>query len=131
MSFADMKQPELKIVAEEFGVDIPKGFVKNEKIIELLQADGVTFDQWQRLKGEPVEEEVVEQPKEEIKVKDVTKTQVLIKMTRENGTFEDRGYRFTKSHPFVAVSEDDAEYFVNAYEGFRVALPSEVKEYYS
>jgi len=131
MSFADMKQPELRLVAEEFGVEVPKSFVKNEKIIELLEADGVTFEQWSRLKGEPDEEPEAVEVSKEVKTKDTTKAQVLIKMTRENGTFEDRGYRFTKAHPYVAVDEEDAEFFVNAYEGFRVALPSEVKEYYS
>lgn len=132
MSFENMKQPELKRVAEEFGVDVPdKPFLKNAEIIAALVEDGVTFDQWQRLQGEPEEEVKVPEPKELV-VQDVTKANsVLIKMTRENGTFEDRGYRFTKSHPFVAVKEDDAEFFVNTYEGFRVALPSEVKEYYS
>jgi hypothetical protein len=130
MSFAEMKQPQLKEVAEEFGVDIPKGFVKNEKIIELLEADGVTFDQWQRLKGEPEEVETVKE--ETLVIEDVTNVEtVLLKMTRANGTFEDRGYLFTAKHPFVAVKEDDAEHFVNNYEGFRVALPSEVKQYYS
>lgn len=129
MSFEDMKQPELRKVADEFGVEVPKSFVKNEKIIELLAADGVTFEQWQRLQG--AEDEV--QPEKavpEVTVIDVSNS-VLLKMTRDNGTFEDRGYRFTSSHPFVAVLEEDAEFFVNTYDGFRVALPSEVKEYYS
>jgi hypothetical protein len=129
MSFEDMKQPELRKVADEFGVEVPSGFVKNAKIIELLKEDGVTFDQWQRLQG--AGDEV--QPEKEVPkvtVIDVSNA-VLIKMTRGNGTFEDRGYRFTSRHPFVAVKEEDVEFFVNTYDGFRVALPSEVKEYYS
>ena len=131
MSFEDMKQPELKRVAEEFGVEIPKGgFVKNADIVAALEADGVTFDQWQKLIGEleEIKEELV--VKEPVVVRDVSNS-ILLKMTRANGTFEERGYKFTREHPFIAVQEDDAEYFINSYEGFRVALPSEVKEYYS
>ncbi len=131
MSFKDMKRPELLKVAEEFGVEVPSGnFVKNEKIVELLEADGVTYDQWQRLNNDVEEDVQLPEAPKEVKVKDVTNS-VLLKMTRENGTFEDRGYRFTKSHPFVAVAEEDADFFVTQYEGFRIALPSEVKDYYS
>src|SRR6478735_4967842 len=46
-------------------------------------------------------------------------THVLLRMTRENGTFEIRGYRFTKEHPFALVEAEDAQAIMDAEEGFR------------
>jgi hypothetical protein len=41
------------------------------------------------------------------------------------------GVTFTKEHPFVAVSEDIAQEIFDKEEGFRLASPREVQEYYS
>lgn len=55
----------------------------------------------------------------------------LLKMVRRNYSYEIRGYRFTATHPFVLVSESDAEYLVEVDRGFRYATPKEAKDYYS
>jgi hypothetical protein len=41
------------------------------------------------------------------------------------------GKTFTKDHPFVAMSQSDAQKIFDKEEGFRLATPTEVKEFYS
>ena len=130
MSFKNLKQPELKKAAADFGVELPKGIISNDKIIELLEADGVTYDQWAKLQPKEDEEET-EVEVEETEEPEGEERNTLIKMTRANPTFEDRGYRFTKSHPYVLVTEEDAEWFIENYEGFKIASPKELREFYS
>ena len=57
--------------------------------------------------------------------------EVLVKYERKNPSYQVRGILFTKAHPFASVPEDVAEYLIRELEGFRLALPSEVTEYYS
>jgi hypothetical protein len=52
-------------------------------------------------------------------------------MSRQNPTYEIRGYRFTRQHPFVPVTEDDANWILENVEGFSIASPREAKEFYS
>ncbi len=56
--------------------------------------------------------------------------QVLIKMDRENPTYQIRGYTFTGDHPFAIVDSENAEYIVSYVEGFRYATPKEAQEFY-
>ena len=56
---------------------------------------------------------------------------VLVKMTRDNYSYEIRGYTFTKEHPFVAMDKDSAQAIFDKEEGFRLATPKEVQEFYS
>lgn len=128
MSFKDMKQPELRAVADAFGVEFPpKGFIKNEDLVALLEQDGVTFEQWQRLNDESAEEsaEVTNSAPE------AEEKNILVKMTRANATFQDRGYVFTRTHPYQLMTEEDADFFTETYKGFRIARPAELKAYYS
>jgi hypothetical protein len=57
--------------------------------------------------------------------------EVLVKMERKNGTYEAFGLRFTKDHPFKSVPASIAEKLITQETGFRLALPSEVKDYYN
>ena len=52
-------------------------------------------------------------------------------MERKNPSFETHGYLFTQSHPFVAVPEKTAQDIFDTEDGFRMATPREVQEYYS
>jgi hypothetical protein len=54
----------------------------------------------------------------------------LIRMDRENPTFQIRGYKFTQQSPFALVTEEDAEYLVDLNEGFYYATPKEAAEFY-
>lgn len=56
---------------------------------------------------------------------------ILVKMTRENFSYEVKGYRFTKEHPFLAVDADDADWLIENEDGFRPASPKEAREFYS
>jgi hypothetical protein len=54
----------------------------------------------------------------------------LVKMVRENPTFQIRGYKFSQSHPYALVTQEDAEYLVENIEGFYYATPKEAAEFY-
>jgi hypothetical protein len=41
------------------------------------------------------------------------------------------GSTFTKEHPFVAMSPDNAQAIFDKEEGFRLATPKEVQEFYN
>jgi hypothetical protein len=52
-------------------------------------------------------------------------------MTRENFRYDINGFTFTKEHPFIAMTEDNAQEIFDKEEGFRLATPKEVQEYYN
>jgi hypothetical protein len=52
-------------------------------------------------------------------------------MTRENFRFDIIGFTFTKEHPFIAMTEENAQEIFDKEEGFRLATPKEVQEYYN
>ena len=41
------------------------------------------------------------------------------------------GFTFTKEHPFIAMSNEAAQAIFDKEEGFRLATPKEVQEYYN
>jgi hypothetical protein len=55
----------------------------------------------------------------------------LIVMERENPLYEVRGYKFTKEHPYQVVSAEDAQYILGKEQGFRMAWPDELRDYYN
>ena len=85
-------------------------------------------------KAKGIEEEEKEMnetlPKAEPKVVN-KEDMVLVKMIRQNYSYETRGYRFTKEHPFVAMAQDKAQAIFDKEEGFRLATPKEVQEFYN
>ena len=56
---------------------------------------------------------------------------VLVRMTRANFRYDIHGYTFTNDHPFVAMSEEDAQKIFDTEEGFRLATPKEVQDFYN
>ena len=158
MSFQNLKVDELKKVAEFFAVDVEpadadKGPTKKELLAALSDGDDpVTWEQYNDIylkavadgqdttKGAEEAEksdkkdkaEAKDEPVEEKKVSERdSEDQVLVKYERKNPTFEVVGYTFTQKHPFKSVPASVAEHLVRNVEGFRVALPSEVTEYYN
>lgn len=131
MSFETLKKEDLLKIAEEFGSDVKPSDTK-AVIIAALNEDGVTWEQAAQLDKQVAEKDA--ELRAEKKVADAeAKAQeapALLKMQRENGTFEVRGYRFTKTHPFAVVPESDAEWIVDNVEGFRYATPREAQEFY-
>lgn len=133
MSFETLKVAELRQVAEDFAVDTD-GLKNKADIIAALADEGVTWTVYQKTikdieeSVEADEYEVI--PKFDPK-KEQSKDTVLVRMTRANFRYDINGYTFTKDHPFVAMTEDEAQEIFDKEEGFRLATPKEVQEYYN
>jgi len=133
MSFETLKVSELKKVAEDFGVDVDS--LKNKKdIIAALAEEGVSWSVYE--KTIKTLEEVSEEDAQEIlprfdPKKDRPEDSVLVRMTRANHRYDTMGYTFTQDHPFVVMTEDEAQEIFDKEAGFRVATPREAQEFYS
>lgn len=131
MSFETLKKEDLLKIAEEFGTDVKPNDTK-AVIIAALAEDGVTWDQAAKLDSQVAEKDAelkAEKTDADAKAK-AEEAPALLKMTRANSTYEIRGYRFTKEHPFAVVAESDAEWISENIEGFRYATPREAQEFY-
>lgn len=134
MSFETLKVAELRKIAEDFAVDTD-GIKNKADIIAALTEEGVTWSVYQKTIKD-VEEAAEEfADTEEILPRFNPNAQpedtVLVRMTRENYRYDILGFTFTKEHPFVAMTEDDAQEIFDKEEGFRLATPKEVQEYYA
>ena len=131
MSFETLKISELKKIAEDFGVDIEE--LKNKKdIIAALSEEGVTWAVYEKtIKDIDDNKEEIEEVAKFDPKKPLDKDSVLVRMTRANFRYDIMGYTFTKEHPFVAMKEEDAQEIFDREEGFRMATPREVQEYYN
>lgn len=131
-----MKVEELKQVAEGFGVDLDDAKNKAE-ILAVLLEEGVTFDMYNKfIEAEREEVEVQEETEEVVKqkpqdLKKQSKDKVLVKMERHNPSYQTYGHTFTREHPFIAMSEKDAQLIFDNEDGFRMATPKEVQDFYS
>lgn len=131
MSFDTLKVAELKQIAEDFAVNIAEQKGKKD-IIAALAEEGVTWAIYQKSKA--IEEEELEMnetlPKaapKAVKEEDM----VLVKMNRANFSYEIMGHRFTKEHPFIAMDKNTAQAIFDKEEGFVLATPAEVQEFYN
>jgi|SRR6476469_9217777 len=145
MSFKQLNKDVLEQVAEEFAVEWSNQDPTKNEMIKDLEDEGVTWDMYKQAFPDPEDQdetpstsEADEASGDSADVLAATKNfsqssgnKVLVRMTRGNGTFQVRGYSFTKAHPFLPVSADDAEYLVNDLGGFKIATPREADEYYS
>jgi hypothetical protein len=121
MSFARMNRETLLKVADFFDINVDAQDGPKEIRLKLDDA-GKTYDMWKRF-NDPDESNVPDG----IAFK---QSNLLIKMTRQNPTFEVFGYRFTRTSPYRAVPADDAQRIMDMYDGFVIATPSEVKSFY-
>lgn len=131
MSFDTLKVSELKKVAEDFGVELEAASNK-ASIIAALAEEGVTWQVYEKATKdvEDATEEIEILPKYTAK-SEIEKDQVLVKMTRNNFRYDIMGYTFTKDHPFVPMKEEDAQEIFDMEDGFRLASPKEVQDFYS
>ena len=118
----------LQKVAEEFGVEV-RANAKAETIIAALEEEGVTWDMATKHVSDVASKDEV--LKEEAAERKANGPQELLKMDRANFSYEIRGIRFTREHPYALVPQEDAEWIVENVDGFRYASPKEAKEYYS
>ena len=130
MSLESMKLAELKKVAEEFAVDLESAKTKAE-VLAALAEEGVTSDLINNLKK--VEREEMPPPPVFANAEEFNQDpgSALVKMERLNRSFHTRGYSFSQEHPFVAMKPDVAQEIFDKEEGFRLATPREVQEYYN
>jgi hypothetical protein len=131
MSFDTLKVAELKQIAEDFAVDI-QGLGGKKDIIAALSEEGVTWAIYKKAKGIEEEEKEMNETLPKAAPKAVNKEDmVLVKMTRPNYSYEIMGHTFTKEHPFVAMDKDTAQAIFDKEEGFVMATPLEVQEFYN
>lgn len=133
MSFETLKVSELKKVAEDFAVEVD-GLKSKTEIIAALSEEGVTWQVYkQTLKN--IEEDTEDISEEKLPKFDPNKEQsednVLVRMTRANFRYDIMGQTFTREHPFVAMKKDLAQAIFDKEDGFRLATPKEVQEFYS
>jgi hypothetical protein len=133
MSFETLKVSELKKIADDFGVEIEKLKSKAD-IIAALSEEGVTWSVYDKTtkaledEAEDISEEAL--PKFDPK-KDQAEDTVLVRMDRANFRYDILGHTFTREHPFVAMNKDQAQAIFDKEEGFRLATPKEVQEFYN
>lgn len=128
MSFLDLKIADLKKAADSFGVDITTVKTKQE-IIALLEEEGISYQMYDKFFNS--EKEDIEAPEKKEKKPMKIQNAVLVKMERENFSYQTMGYTFTHEHPFVAMSESEAQRVFDTQSGFRLATPREAQEFYS
>ena len=135
MSFETLKVAELRKVAEDFAVDTD-GLKNKTDIIAALAEEGVTWSVYQKtIKDIEKAADEFSEDAEEILPRFNPDAQpentMLVRMTRENYRYDILNYTFTKEHPFVAMTSEDAQEIFDKEEGFRLATPKEVQEYYA
>ena len=132
MSFETLKVSELKKIAEDFGVEI-EGLKNKTDIIAALSEEGVTWAVYSKTVENLKEEE--EMATEIIAKPDNKKTNpedtVLVKMERDNYRYDIQGFTFTKEHPYIAMDKETAQEIFDKEEGFRLATPKEVQDFYN
>jgi len=131
MSFTELKIADLRKVADTFGVDA-SGEKSKASIIALLEEEGITYQMYDKFNASEKQEVAipeVEKQKREPKLK--KEDAILVKMERDNHSYNTMGYTFTQEHPFVAMSESNAQRIFDIEQGFRIATPREAQEYYS
>jgi hypothetical protein len=130
MSFDTLKVAELKTIAEDFAVET-EGLKNKKDIIAALAEEGVTYSVYAKTLQtlEEAAEEIEVLPKFDPKAQ--AEDTVLVRMTRANFRYDIHGYTFTNDHPFVAMSEEDAQKIFDTEEGFRLATPKEVQDFYN
>lgn len=128
---------ELKKVADDFGVDSPVKITK-QKLIDLLAEEGVTHDVYVHFdKLSKDAEKKQEERQQFVPVQYAPAPQffaprtILVKMDRENLSYQVGKYLFTREHPFVSMPEWDATFLFSTETGFRVANPIEAQQFYS
>ena len=132
MSVETLKISELKKIAEDFGVETEQSKNKTD-VIAALAEEGVTWAVYQKTIKD-ITEALEEAPTETVKFdhkKDLPKDTVLVRMTRDNYSYDTLGYTFTKDHPFVAMKEEEAQEVFDREEGFRLANPKEAQDFYN
>ena len=129
MSFDTLKVKELREIADSFAVEVPPKATK-QQLIMILEEEGVDFNTYAKFSGaEKVEVEQGPDPRPQ--PIDVTSDDVvLVKMVRNNMSYQIGNYVFSQEHPFVPMPMDHAQKIFDSIQGFVVATPREAQEFY-
>jgi hypothetical protein len=129
MSFDTLKVKELRDIADAFAVEVPVKITKQE-LIMLLEEEGVNFDTYRQFsETEKVEVEPGPDPRPQA-IDPSAPGIALVKMVRANMSYQVGNYVFSKEHPFVPMPEDHAQRIFDGVQGFVLATPREVQEFY-
>lgn len=134
MSFDKMTVLQLKKIASETGVNVDNANKKVE-IIEALNENGVTFDYYSEKfinaeKGESLVNKVVDEVKEQPKVKDVTKSKkTVLRLVSGWSTLQTEWGTATQASPFIMVDSTEVDAATKSGD-FKVATPEEVAKAY-
>jgi hypothetical protein len=129
MSFDTLKISELKKIASGFAVELPEKATK-QQIILAFQDEGITYDMYEKFTdSEKVDIEKPAITKKKVAL-DKTKT-ILVRMDKANPSYTVYGHTFTQEHPFVAMTEEEAQQVFDTEPGFRPATPREAQEFYN
>ena len=129
MSFDTLKVKELREIADSFGVELTVKATKQE-IIMALEEEGVDFNTYARFSGA---EKVEVQPGPDARPQPIDVSNpdvVLVKMVRDNMSYQVGNYVFSKEHPFVPMPTEHAQRLFDSSNGFILATPREVQEFY-
>jgi len=130
MSFNNLKLADLKLVAENFSVDLPEKISKNELIL-LLEEEGVSYEMYESFNN-ATKDEVTLNEEEQHRIEALkNEPTLLVKMDRSNFSYQVGPYTFTSNHPFIAMPESHAQKVFDTEQGFRPATPREVQDFYS
>lgn len=131
MSFTDLKIAELRKVADTFGVDL-EGSKSKQEIVALLEEEGISWQMYDQFSNS--EKAEIEIPETEKRIRENKKMKpensILVKMERMNHSYQAMGYSFSQEHPFVAMTESDAQRLFDTQTGFRIATPREAQDFY-
>lgn len=122
MSFDKLKLEELQKAAHLFEVPVTEDDTRKE-IINKLQESGKTYAMYKRFEEPSNGDESTGQVE--------FSSTILLKMNRQNPSFEAFGYKFTRSHPYQVMSQQDAQKIMDTYDGFGIATPDEVRSFYN
>jgi hypothetical protein len=133
-SFKDLNKEQLLAAADEFGTEIDKRWGEGN-IIAALLSDGVTWEMYKTafpdtVVDSPEPEQKPAKPEGTAKKFSGKERVELMKMERNNPSYQVLGYRFTKDHPFALVKADDVNWIMSHEVGFRVATPQEAEAFY-
>ena len=129
MSFDTLKVKELREIADSFAVEVPPKATK-QQLIMILEEEGVDFNTYAKFSGaEQVDIELGPDPRPQ--PIDVTSNDVvLVKMVRNNMSYQIGNYVFSHEHPFVPMPSDHAQRIFDSIQGFVLATPREAQEFY-
>jgi len=130
MSFNNLKLADLRLVAENFSVDLPEKISKNDLVL-LLEEEGVSYEMYESFNNAAKDEDTLSEEQQQ-KIEALrNEPTLLVKMDRSNFSYQVGPYTFTLDHPFIAMPESHAQKVFDTEQGFRPATPREVQDFYS